>query len=612
MSQTVQHRRDSRANIEAATPADGELGWDQTLKAIRMGDGATLGGLLMKKWRYSYPVSPAQITADQNNYNPTDLGIAETLLLTSDAARSVTGIAAGVAGARMSIVNRGSFDITLKDASASSTAANRFQFGADVVLKANGAVELQYSGGDSRWMRANGGAKFSVVQEELLLSGVITPAQITADKNDYAPTDSVTATKTTALASILRLSSDASRNITGLVDPRDGAVKTIINAGTNPIVLKDASTSSTAANRFDFGADITLAAKQSATIRYDGTDSRWKLEAATAGGAVAAGAVTAQTLAASGLGASVSMVNGAIAESHAGSAVTFALKTLAGADPTAGDPVLFVFPDGAGGFVVRTVIAAMSLVISSGSSLGIGATSQAFRIWIGAFDDGGTVRLCAGVFSVPGTSLQTYPVNEGVPGSSTAEGGAGAADSPGVLYTGTAVTAKFFRLIGYADYETGLASPGAWASSPTRIMQVGPGGPRPGTRLQRKRFNTSTPTTTTSTSYVDSNLSVTITPTSPINFVDVAWFSDVSTNNGTSGGFVSLFNGATQLWPLQTLYNSGSTGGFAPVAGKYTDAPQVNTSITYKLRLKSGGASTTASLPSSSGQATIEAEEIMA
>jgi hypothetical protein len=102
-----------------------------------------------------------------------------------------------------------------------------------------------------------------------ILSADITPAQITADQNDYNPTGLST-------ASTLRLSSDASRNITGLAGGADGRVLLLHNVGANAIVLKDESASSTAANRFALSADITLAADQVAVVQYDSTSSRWR------------------------------------------------------------------------------------------------------------------------------------------------------------------------------------------------------------------------------------------------------------------------------------------------------------------------------------------------
>jgi hypothetical protein len=118
-------------------------------------------------------------------------------------------------------------------------------------------------------------------------AGDISPAQITSDQNDFNPTG-------LASASVLRLTSDASRNITGLSGGGDGRIVAIVNIGANDIVLQDASASSSAASRFAFGADVTLAAKQSAVLWYDAADQRWKLLAGPqAGGGGGGGDVPA-------------------------------------------------------------------------------------------------------------------------------------------------------------------------------------------------------------------------------------------------------------------------------------------------------------------------------
>jgi hypothetical protein len=114
--------------------------------------------------------------------------------------------------------------------------------------------------------KTTGGAKLN---SAVFLAGDLSPSQITADQNDYNPTG-------LSGASTLRLSSDASRNITGLSGGSDGRVISLLNVGANGIVLKDASASSAAANRFDLGADMTIAAKKTALPWYDATDSRWK------------------------------------------------------------------------------------------------------------------------------------------------------------------------------------------------------------------------------------------------------------------------------------------------------------------------------------------------
>jgi len=114
------------------------------------------------------------------------------------------------------------------------------------------------------------------------LSGDISPAQITGDQNNYNPTD-------LDVSSTLRLSTDASRNITGLAGGADGRVIIIHNIGSNDLVLNSENASSTAANRFLFDADVTLTADQSVILRYDATSSRWRLisKIAAAGGSSA-------------------------------------------------------------------------------------------------------------------------------------------------------------------------------------------------------------------------------------------------------------------------------------------------------------------------------------
>ncbi len=102
------------------------------------------------------------------------------------------------------------------------------------------------------------------------------PAQITANQNNYAPMEKTP---------IQYLTSDASRNITGLVVThgaaanQEGDIIELINTGSFDIVLKHQDALSTAANRFicSTAADITLTAGQGADAHYDGTAARWRV-----------------------------------------------------------------------------------------------------------------------------------------------------------------------------------------------------------------------------------------------------------------------------------------------------------------------------------------------
>lgn len=108
-----------------------------------------------------------------------------------------------------------------------------------------------------------------------------TPSQITANQNNYNPGGP---------SYTQRLSTDASRDLTGLTftDPQvNGQVHRIWNVGSNALVLKHQSVSSTAANRFlnSTGSDISLAANECADLQYDSTDSRWRVTPCATSGA---------------------------------------------------------------------------------------------------------------------------------------------------------------------------------------------------------------------------------------------------------------------------------------------------------------------------------------
>jgi hypothetical protein len=105
-------------------------------------------------FRLSAAIAPAQITSNQNDYNPTGLSTTSGMRINSDAARDITGLQGGSEGRVMRVTNIGAFAITLKHESASSTAANRFSVGADIVLGANVSALLWYDGTSLRWRAA--------------------------------------------------------------------------------------------------------------------------------------------------------------------------------------------------------------------------------------------------------------------------------------------------------------------------------------------------------------------------------------------------------------------------------------------------------------------------
>jgi hypothetical protein len=104
--------------------------------------------------------------------------------------------------------------------------------------------------------------------EGALLS-VISPSQITSNQNDYSPTGLST-------AAVIRITTDASRNITGLAARAHALPLCVVNIGAQNVVLKDADAASVAANRLALKADITIAPDGGAIIFYDVTSAVWR------------------------------------------------------------------------------------------------------------------------------------------------------------------------------------------------------------------------------------------------------------------------------------------------------------------------------------------------
>lgn len=125
----------------------------------------------------------------------------------------------------------------------------------------------------STWTKALGidPTKGSVsIYSQLLLGGIISPSQITANTNDYTPTG-------LDQANIIRLSTDAEHSLTGLGGGAPGRVMALMNVGAQQIDLLSENTGSLAANRFSLGTDFQLAPNAAVLVMYDAVASRWRM-----------------------------------------------------------------------------------------------------------------------------------------------------------------------------------------------------------------------------------------------------------------------------------------------------------------------------------------------
>lgn len=173
-------------------------------------------------------------------------------------------------------------------------------------------------------------------------------------------------------------------------------------------------------------------------------------------------AIQTQINAITPISASYEISNLGLATSVGSSALTIALKQADGAtNPSTGASAVKVGMRSStltsGLYNQRSATAATSLVISSGSTLGQ-TSNRAARLYIYLIDNAGTLELAV--------SQTLFPESQLV--STTAEGGAGAADSGTVMYSTTARSSVPFRLVGFLDNTQTTA--GTWASAGTKLQ----------------------------------------------------------------------------------------------------------------------------------------------
>jgi hypothetical protein len=260
------------------------------------------------------------------------------------------------------------------------------------------------------------------------------------------------------------------------------------------------------------------------------------------------------------------------------------LNALTGAAPTPADPVAFTFRDVtlANGDPVQVLVTAALSINTNGVGASLGSSnSTPFRFWVVAFNNAGTVVLGLINCSKP---TQIYPLNEATLQSSTAI--SNSATSAGVFYTpnGTTISSKVFKVLGYVEYSAGLTTAGTYGVVPTTIQLAGPGTKKPGDVLQEVFAQTSSAQGNTTNSFIASNVTASITPTSTINLVDVDISAYITTGasaivqgqprRGTSTNIGVPFN-------FGTSNNIGNLN--VPGSWNIIDSPGVVTATSYTL-----------------------------
>lgn len=291
--------------------------------------------------------------------------------------------------------------------------------------------------------------------------------------------------------------------------------------------------------------------------------------------------------------------NYSLAASVGSSALTITLSGYDGTSLSSTNKAQFAFRSataGNGTYSIVSATADLTLTISSGSTLGTTSGVPA-RFWIVIFNDAGTLRLGAINCS---TASAIYPLSDDTLASSTAEGGAGAADSAGVIYTGTAVTSKAMRVIGYVEHTQATA--GTYATTPSKVQLWQTGMKLPGDVVQVSRNTTNALISTTTNMPSDDTIpqntegaeiiTASITPSSSINNLRVRFNTFVGAGSAQSIQ-AALFRDSTANAVAATAFTVPTANYKGAMYIEHMENASSGTSTTFKARGGPDAGSTT-------------------
>lgn len=287
------------------------------------------------------------------------------------------------------------------------------------------------------------------------------------------------------------------------------------------------------------------------------------------------------------------MFNGTLASSVAGNAMTIALKTAVGVDPSAGDPVIITIPIG-GNYTTLTITSALSITVPAGATLGT-VNGQTNRIWLGIFNNSGTPVL--GVYNSvdsAGPNILCWDESS-FPNGTAITSGSGNSQT---WYTASTTTGQPFRIIGYV--ESTQATAGTWASAASKISLYGPGIKRPGDIVKTRSATISAGSTSTSATFAPlTSQNITIAPSSAANMISVFANGTIG-NGGTGNAAIRLSRGTTANTNMFGSESLIATGAAFTAAGSVAgcDFPNTAGSTTYSVQgLISTGTLTYSSTP---------------
>ena len=259
-----------------------------------------------------------------------------------------------------------------------------------------------------------------------------------------------------------------------------------------------------------------------------------------------------------------------------------------------------------GDAIWANITSGVSITLPTGATLGT-SNGVPFRVWIFAAYNSGTPVLGVATCSSSSGVLpcRTWEVQQ-KSGTAITSG----ATSLGTLYTASTVTNDAVRIIGYAEYSSGLTTAGTWASGPTKVqLCISPYRCNyPGDIVQGPLYNSTTSNTScTSGSFTATGVAQSISPTSSVNLI--RYVAAGSAANITTGDsvYIKMYRAGTAIGVL-LVATSGVGSALVPVTVLGLDAPGSTSSLSYAVNCETNAS--TGSFPSTSG-GNIIIEEIM-
>lgn len=123
-----------------------------TIIAVNITTATIATAILSGKVRVTGEITPTALAADTNDYAPTGAATSSIWRISASSAVKLTGIAALAAGTTLTLINVGTFNITLTSNDAASSAANRFTLPFPEVLRPGQALGIRYDTTLSLWV----------------------------------------------------------------------------------------------------------------------------------------------------------------------------------------------------------------------------------------------------------------------------------------------------------------------------------------------------------------------------------------------------------------------------------------------------------------------------